>query len=295
MTTVVVEKLDVFKTHPLGKYLRRGMIPHIWCTGCGYGILMGEFLRAIDELGLDPDKIVIVSGIGCISRIPGYLNLDGLHVTHGRAIAVATGVKLANPDLHVVVFGGDGDLFAIGGNHFIHAARRNIEMTVICGNNFNYGMTGGQVAPTTPLQGRTTTSPYGNLENPFNLVYLAAAAGATYVARWTAIHVKWLRESIKKALMKKGFSFIEYISPCPEYYGRRNRMRDPLDWMRWFKEKSVIMNGIDPAKAELSMDRIVVGEFVDYERPGYVELLKQLERRVQESLKKRGIRTHARL
>lgn len=285
--------------HPLEEYTRKGMIPHIWCSGCGNGIILGEFIRAIkelrEELNYDLDKIVVISGIGCISRIPGYLNLDSYHSTHGRAIAVATGVKLAKPELKPVVIAGDGDLFAIGGNHFIHAARRNIDMMVVCSNNFNYGMTGGQFGPTTPLLSRTTTTPYGNPEHPFNLAYLAAAAGAVYVARWTAIHVKWIKDSFKKAILKKGFSFIEIISPCPEYYGRRNKMRDPMDWMRWFREKSIIMNGIDPAEAELSLNKIVVGEFIDYEKPEYAETVYQLSKKIRERLDREGKRTGVRL
>jgi len=228
--------------------------------------------------------MVVVSGIGCMGRIAGYLNMDSFHTTHGRPIAVATGIKLANPELQVAVISGDGDLFAIGGNHFIHAARRNIDMLVICSNNFNYGMTGGQVGPTTPLEAFTTTTPYGNIEHPFNLVHLAAASGAVYVARWTALHVRRLTESIKKALQKKGFKFIEVISPCPTLYGRYNKMGDPIQIMKWYKETSEIKHGIDPTEAEISSSRIVVGEFVDIEKPAYDELIRKLILNVQEKL-----------
>jgi len=259
--------------HPLEEYTRKGMIPHIWCAGCGNGIILTAFLKAVKELNLDMNKLVVVSGIGCIGRIAGYINVDAFHTTHGRAIAFALGVKLAKPELKTVVISGDGDLFAIGGNHFIHAARRNVDMTVICSNNFNYGMTGGQLGPTTPLKAYSTTSPYGNIEHPFNLVYLAAAAGAVYVARWTAVHPRRLKESIKKALTKKGFTFIEVISPCPTEYGRRNRMRDPVEYMRWLKSVSEIRHFIDPREAEISSDRIIVGEFVDIEKPEYTEML----------------------
>jgi len=210
--------------------------------------------------------------------------MDSFHTTHGRPIALATGIKLANPELQVAVISGDGDLFAIGGNHFIHAARRNMDMLVICSNNFNYGMTGGQVGPTTPLEAFTTTTPYGNIEHPFNLVHLAAASGAVYVARWTALHVRRLTESIKKALQKKGFKFIEVISPCPTLYGRYNKMGDPLQIMKWYKEASEIIHGIDPAEAEVSASRIVVGEFVDIEKPAYDELIRKLISDVQERL-----------
>ena len=270
--------------HPLAKYLRLDRFPSIWCAGCGCGIIMNCFVRAIDELGLEVDKMVVVSGIGCMGRVAGYLNIDSFHTTHGRPIALATGIKLANPELQVAVISGDGDLFAIGGNHFIHAARRNIDMLVICSNNFNYGMTGGQVGPTTPLEAFTTTTPYGNIEHPFNLVHLAAASGAVYVARWTALHVRRLTESIKKALQKKGFKFIEVISPCPTLYGRYNKMGDPLQIMKWYKEASEIIHGIDPAEAEVSASRIVVGEFVDAEKPTYDELVRKLISDVQERL-----------
>ncbi|MEM2536955.1 MAG: 2-oxoacid:ferredoxin oxidoreductase subunit beta [Candidatus Bathyarchaeia archaeon] len=259
--------------HPLAKYLRAAMMPHIWCPGCGNGIILNAFARALDELPLDLDKLVVVSGIGCIGRAAGYINVDSFHTTHGRPIAFATGVKLAKPDLEVVVISGDGDLFAIGGNHFIHAARRNIGIKVICANNFNYGMTGGQVGPTTPLEALTTTTPYGNIEHPFNLVHLAAASGATYVARWTTFHVRMLTMSIKKMLQRKGFSFIEVLSQCPEIYGRHNNMRTGLEMMEWFRRASVIANFSDPARAEITRDRIVVGEFVEMEKPTYEQLL----------------------
>src|SRR3989304_3020446 len=247
--------------HPFLKYLRSAMIPHIWCPGCGNGIILNSFVHALDELQADLDKLVVVSGIGCIGRTAGYTNTDSFHTTHGRALAFATGVKLANPELEVVVVSGDGDLFAIGGNHFIHAARRNMGIKVICANNFNYGMTGGQQGPTTPLEALTTTSPYGNVEHPFNLVHLAAASGAVYVARWTTLHVRRLTQSIKKALQKDGFCFIAVISPCPEIYGRYNKMRSGLEFMEWFKRASVVESFSDPAKADITSDRIVVGEF----------------------------------
>ncbi len=268
-------------THPLGKYLREKMIPHIWCEGCGNGIILNCFSRAIDELKIDLNKIVVVSGIGCIGRLSGYTNTDSYHTTHGRAIAFATGAKLANPELKVVIISGDGDLFAIGGNHFIHAARRNIDLQVICANNFNYGMTGGQYGPTTPLDAWTTTTPYGNIEHPFNLVHLAAASGAVYVSRWTTLHVRRLTESIKKALQKVGFSFIEVITPCPEIYGRRNKMGTGIDMMNWFKKASEVQHNYDPAEADITPERIIVGEFVDIEKPSYERLLREMIARVQ--------------
>lgn len=273
-------------SHPLEGFLRREMIPHIWCEGCGNGIILNCFVSALNELKFDLDKLVAVSGIGCIGRISGYVNTDSYHTTHGRAIAFATGVKLANPELKVVVISGDGDLFAIGGNHFIHAARRNIDVQVICANNFNYGMTGGQYGPTTPLKAWTTTTPYGNIEHPFNLIHLAAASGAVYVARWTALHVRRLTKSIKKALQKKGFSFIEVISPCPEIYGRRNKMGTGIDMMNWFQKVSEIKQGYDPAKAGITPERIIIGEFVDIEKPTYGQLLHGMTIQIQEKMRR---------
>jgi len=259
-------------THPFSKYLRSAMMPHIWCPGCGNGIVLNCFIHALDELQKDLDKLVVVSGIGCIGRTAGYVNTDSFHTTHGRAIAFATGVKLANPELDVVVISGDGDLFAIGGNHFIHAARRNIGIKVICANNFNYGMTGGQQGPTTPAEAYTTTTPYGNIEPPFNLVHLAAASGATYVARWTTLHVRRLTQSIKRMMQKDGFCFIEVVSPCPEIFGRRNKMKTGLEMMEWFRRASVVENFSDPSKAEITPERIVVGEFVNIEKISYEKL-----------------------
>jgi 2-oxoglutarate ferredoxin oxidoreductase subunit beta len=270
--------------HALGKYLRAERMPHIWCEGCGNGILLNCFLSALDELKLDLDKVVVVSGIGCIGRAAGYVKTDSFHTTHGRAIAFATGVKLANPELNVVVISGDGDLFAIGGNHFIHAARRNVDIKVICVNNFNYGMTGGQYGPTTPLEAWTTTTPYGNIERPFNLVHLATAAGAVYVARWTTLHVRRLKASIEKALQKEGFAFIEAVSPCPEIFDRYNKLGSAVDVMKWFKLISQIRSGTDPAKAEITKNEIAVGEFIDTEKPSYGRLLREMTDKVQKKL-----------
>jgi 2-oxoglutarate ferredoxin oxidoreductase subunit beta len=265
--------MDQELVHPFSKYLRSAMMPHIWCSGCGNGVVLNCFVHALDELQKDLDRLVVVSGIGCIGRSAGYLNTDSFHTTHGRAIAFATGAKLANPELDVVIISGDGDLFAIGGNHFIHAARRNIGIKVICANNFNYGMTGGQQGPTTPPEALTTTTPYGNIEHPFNLVHLAAASGATYVARWTTLHVRRLTQSIKRMLQKEGFCFIEVVSPCPEIFGRRNKMRTGLEMMEWFRRVSVVENFSDPSKAEITPEKIVVGEFVNVEKVSYERLL----------------------
>jgi 2-oxoglutarate ferredoxin oxidoreductase subunit beta len=267
--------------HPLQSFLRKGMIPHIWCRGCGNGIILNCFVKALDELNIDLNKVVVVSGIGCIGRISGYTNTDSFHTTHGRSIAFATGVKLAKPELKVAVISGDGDLFAIGGNHFIHAARRNMDIQVICANNFNYGMTGGQHGPTTPLEALAPTTPYGNIEHPFNLVHLAAGSGAVYVARWTVFHVRRLIESVKKALQKEGFSFIEAVTPCTEIYGRYNKMGTAVDMMKWLKEVSEIRHHYEPVKAEITPSKIIVGEFVDIEKPGYNRLLREMIAKAQ--------------
>jgi len=259
--------------HPLDELLRQDRLPHIWCPGCGLGTAMTCFVSALYKSCLDLDKTVVVSGIGCTGRVAGYVRLDSFHTTHGRAIPFATGLKLGNPDLKVIVFSGDGDLAGIGGNHFIHAARRNVDITVICVNNFNYGMTGGQLGPTTPLTARTSTSPRGNLEHPFNLPYLAAGSGAVYVARWTVLHVRRLEKAILQALEKKGFSFVEVISPCPTLYGRWNRLRDGLDNMRYYAEHSRIEHGADPGEVDIDLGgEIVVGKFVDIDKPVWGEL-----------------------
>jgi 2-oxoglutarate ferredoxin oxidoreductase subunit beta len=260
--------------NPVERYLRADRMPHIWCPGCGIGTTVNCFARAIDESGIDLDRLAIVSGIGCTGRVAGYTHLDSFHTTHGRAIPFATGLKLADPNLKVVVYSGDGDLIAIGGNHFIHAARRNVDMTVICVNNLTYGMTGGQVGPTTPEEAFTTTSPYGNYEEAFNLPYLAESSGAVYVARWTVYHVTQLKKSMREALGKKGFTFIEILSPCPTLYGRRNRRGDGLDELKDYKKRSVISNGADTKEVGMSFDgQIVVGKFVDRERPTLQEAM----------------------
>jgi 2-oxoglutarate ferredoxin oxidoreductase subunit beta len=273
--------MSVKLRHPLQSFLRKGMIPHIWCKGCGNGVILNCFVKALDELNIDLNKVVVVSGIGCIGRISGYTNTDSFHTTHGRPIAFATGVKLAKPELKVAVISGDGDLFAIGGNHFIHAARRNMDIQVICANNFNYGMTGGQHGPTTPLEALVPTTPYGNIEHPFNLVHLAAGSGAVYVARWTVFHVRKLIESIKKALQKEGFSFIEVVTPCTEIYGQYNKMGTAVDMMKWLMKTSEIRHHYDPVKAEITPSKIIVGEFVDIEKPGYNRLLREMIGKVQ--------------
>ena len=259
-------------TNPVLDYLRMDRIPHIWCPGCGLGTVVNCFVRAIKNCGIERNLISVVSGIGCTGRMAGYLKLDSFHTTHGRPIPFATGLKLANPKLKVIVCSGDGDLFSIGGNHFIHAARRNTDMTIICVNNFTYGMTGGQVTPTTPIEAIASTTPYGNTEDPFNLPHLADSAGAVYVARWTTFHVRQSIKAIKEAVQKSGFSFVEIISPCPTHYGRRNKLGDGLEMMRAFKEQSTVKNGADTREVGLDFKGgIVCGKFIDRERPTYLE------------------------
>lgn len=221
------------------EYIRVRNFPHIWCAGCGDGIVLKSLIRCMKKLGISKDDAVMVSGIGCSSRTPGYVDINTLHTTHGRALAFATGVKLADPRLHVIVVTGDGDAAAIGGNHFIHAARRNIDITCLIYNNYIYGMTGGQVSPTTPRGSKASTAPYGNLEPSFNISGLAQAAGASLVARGDVYHIQQLDRLIAAALEKKGFSVVEIISPCPTAYGRRNRMATPVDLMNWLRDNVV--------------------------------------------------------
>ncbi len=258
--------------NPVEQFLRMDRMPHIWCPGCGVGTSVNCFARAVIQAGIPENDLTVVSGIGCTGRVAGYLKLDSFHTTHGRAIPFATGLHLSNPKLKVVVYSGDGDLLAIGGNHFMHAARRNMDLLVICVNNFNYAMTGGQVAPTTPLTARLTTMPYGNYEEPFNLPYLADSCGAVYVARWTSYHVRQVSKSIKEALGKKGFRFIEILAPCPTLYSRRNRLGDGLRQMKYYKEASKVDNGGDTREAGLTFQgEIIVGKFVERERPTFIE------------------------
>ena len=267
--------------HPLEDFLRMDRMPHIWCSTCGLGTMLTAFIAAVQESGLPRADIAVVSGIGCTGRSAGYLKLDSFHTTHGRALPFATGLKLANPKLKVVIISGDGDLVSIGGNHLIHAARRNLDLTVICVNNFNYAMTGGQVAPTTPETALMTTAPYGSFEHPFNIPFLVDSCGATYVARWTALHVRQLTVAFKEALLHKGFSFVEVISPCPTVYGRRNRLGSGLDLMKFYREHSVTKNGCDTREVDIRFQQdIIVGRFVQKEKPTFLDSMEAQMRRV---------------
>ena len=258
------------------KYLRKDRLPNIFRAGCGNGIVMNTFFNGMEMAQISMEDVVMVSGIGCSSRIPGYVKCDSLHTTHGRPISFATGLKLANPDMNVVVFSGDGDTAAIGGNHLIHGARRNMDLTVICINNSIYGMTGGQISPTSPHGSYGSTAPYGSLENPFDLSKLVTAAGASYVARWTTAHPLQLSSAIKKGLKNRGFSFIEVVSQCPTYFGRKNRMRSPIDMMRWMKEESVVKRKADGMDESELVGKIIVGDFHKKEAPEFTERICQL-------------------
>ena len=266
------EKGKIEEKHPMEPLLRMDRLPHIWCPGCGIGLAVTAFVSALNKLELDLDKMCVVSGIGCTGRVAGYIKLDSFHTTHGRAIPFATGIKVGNPDLKVVVFSGDGDLVSIGGNHFIHAARRNIDITVILLNNFIYAMTGGQVAPTTPVTAYTTTSPFGNFEAPSNIPQLAEAAGAVYVARWTVLHVRRLVKSIVEAINKPGFSVVEVVAPCSMYYSRINRLGEGIDMMRFYHEHTMIRHGEPTENLDINYQKkIIVGKFVERERPVFLE------------------------
>lgn len=264
------------------KYLRVGKLPHIWCPGCGHGIVTQAIIRAIDEVGLDTEKTVIVSGIGCSSRASGYMNFDTLHTTHGRAIPFATGIKMANPDLKVILISGDGDAAAIGGNHLIHAARRNVDMTAICFNNNIYGMTSGQYSPLTPMGSYASTAPYGMVERSFDLCDLVSGAGGTFVGRSTTYHARHLTNVIKEALTHKGFSFVDALSQCPTYYGRRNKMRTALDMMNWFKDRSVPVSSWDKMSAEERADKFPIGVLRKLEAPELTEVYAKLIERARE-------------
>ncbi|QSX06791.1 2-oxoacid:ferredoxin oxidoreductase subunit beta [Sedimentibacter sp. zth1] len=257
------------------KYYRDGKLPHIWCPGCGHGILLNALVRAIDNLGLDKDNVCVVSGIGCSSRATGYIDFNTLHTTHGRAIAYATGVKHANPDMTVIVVTGDGDCSAIGGNHLIHACRRNIDITTICFNNNIYGMTGGQFSPTTPTGDFATTAPHGNVDRTFDLCSLAQGAGATYVGRATAYHATQLTTLIENGIKNKGFSFIEGISVCPTNYGRKNKKGDSVKMLTYLKD-NCIDKKIADKKPELVENKIIIGELYNNPSPEYTECYKTI-------------------
>ncbi|MDD2643440.1 MAG: 2-oxoacid:ferredoxin oxidoreductase subunit beta [Methanobacteriaceae archaeon] len=265
------------KQSPFLKYLREDRLPHIFCPGCGNGMVMNAFFKALEGTDIDFDNIAMVSGIGCSSRIPGYVKCDSLHTTHGRALPFATGLKVGNPDLDVIVFTGDGDGASIGGNHLIHAARRNINLTVICVNNNIYGMTGGQISPTSPKGSYATTAPYGSKDVPFNLSELVVAAGASYVARWTSTNPLQLVNSIKKGLNTNGFAFIEVVTQCPTYYGRKNKMKTATSMFEYLKENSINKRKADKMTPEEIEDKIIIGEFINRQEPEFTDNVQKLD------------------
>ena len=265
----------------IDKYIRQSALPHIWCPGCGNGILLAALLRAIDKQQLEQKKTVIVSGIGCSSRASGYMNFNTIHTAHGRALPFATGIKLANPELNVIVITGDGDSTAIGGNHFIHACRRNIDITTVIFNNNIYGMTGGQYSPLSPSGTIATTSPYGHLERPFDIAALAIAAGSTYVARGTAYHAVQLTDLIAKGIANKGFSVIDAITQCPISFGRKNKMGGPAQMMQWQKDHAVMVAAAAKMKPEELAGKFVIGELHKSDAPEYTAEYDKMIARLQ--------------
>lgn len=258
------------------KYYRTELLPHIWCPGCGNGIVLRAIVKAIDNLGLNQDDVCIVSGIGCSSRATGYLDFNTVHTTHGRALAFATGIKFANPELKVIVITGDGDCAAIGGNHLIHAARRNIDITTIVFNNNIYGMTGGQYSPTTPTGDKGTTAPYGNIDPNFDLCELAKSAGATYVSRSTVYGANMIIKQVEEGIKNKGFSFIEALTVCPTYYGRKNKKGNASEMIEHIKDISVNVNAYSKLPEEKKLGKLVVGELYRAEREEYTEKYSRL-------------------
>ena len=266
--------------HELLHYLRQEILPTVYCPGCGCGQVLNAFVNALDELEIDPKNIISVTGIGCSSWIPSpYLKCDTLHTTHGRAVAFATGVKVIRPKSQVIVIAGDGDLAGIGGNHLIHAARRNVGLAVFLVNNYIYGMTGGQVSPTTPFGVPTTTTPYDNVEYPMRIAELVAAAGANYVARWTTYHIRKLTTAMKKALRKDGFSLIEIISQCPVSYGRRVGLSDGVALLEHFRKSSVTVSKAKTMSEQELEEKIVVGTLVERDRIEFTESLRRINER----------------
>lgn len=264
------------------KYLRPNKkFPHVWCPGCGIGIVMGALVRAIERKGLSKDDIVLISGIGCSGRMSTYLDFNTLHTTHGRALAFATGIKLAKPRLTVIVVMGDGDATAIGGNHLIHACRRNIDLTAIIINNYIYGMTGGQYSPTTPMDKKASTAQYGSIEKPFDICKLVEACGATFVARGTTYRANMLDPLFERAIDRKGFSVVEAMSQCPVQYGRLNKLGSPVDMMLWYRDNAVPIAAFKEIPVGEIGERFPIGVFVDRDEPGYVGRYKEIIKKSQ--------------
>ena len=281
MSTVVKEK-DKQKSDVILQYLRpRKSMPTVWCAGCGNGIVMSAIIRAVDNLGLDKDNVVMVSGIGCSSRMPIYLDFNALHTTHGRALGFATGVKFARPELKVIVVTGDGDALAIGGNHFIHACRRNIDITAVLINNNIYGMTGGQGSPTTPAHAFSTTTPYGNAEKQFDPCTLAQAAGASFVGRGTVYHTPQLERLIMQAIEHRGFSLVEVISNCHTYFGRLNKQGDAVTMITDFKDRAVPLAKAQKMTAEELTGKYVIGLLHKEEKTEFCQVYDEVVARMK--------------
>lgn len=253
----------------IDKYFRAGRLPHIWCPGCGNGIVTGAIVKAIDKMALAKDDVAVVSGIGCSSRASGYLDFNTVHSAHGRALPFATGIKLSEPRLKVIVITGDGDATAIGGNHFIHAARRNIDLTVIVYNNNIYGMTGGQYSPLTPTNSKATTAPYGTVDRPFDVTELAKGAGATFVARATTFHTQVLTDVVMQGIQHEGFSIIEAITACPISFGRQNKLGAAPNMMKWQQEHGVLLTAYEKLPEEQKEDKFPIGILYKKTAPEY--------------------------
>ena len=260
-------------------YIRQRFLPHMWCPGCGHGTVLNSLLRAVEQLGMSKNEIVMVSGIGCSSRISGYVDFHTLHTLHGRALAFATGVKLSKPELNVIVPMGDGDALAIGGNHFIHAARRNIDMTAIVMNNRIYGMTGGQYSPMSGVGIHATTAPFTNIDRDFDVVEMALAAGATFVARSTTYHAQQATDLIKQAILHEGFSVVEVLSQCPTHFGRKNKQGDAAEMMERYKNMTV---PVGSKKKEADPSLIERGIFVQKDAPEYCQ---EYDKIIQQAMK----------
>ena len=272
-------------TKLIHKYLRHDKkFPHVWCPGCGIGIMLGALIRAIDRIGFEKDEVVLVSGIGCSGRLPVYVDFNTLHTTHGRALTFATGVKLAKPSLKVIVIMGDGDAVAIGGNHFIHAARRNIDVTSIILNNSIYGMTGGQSSPTTPYGMKSSTTVYSNIEQDFKISELAITAGAVFVGRGTVYQARLLDNLIEKAILKPGFSVVEVVAHCHTQYGKQNRLGTAVEMMEWQRDHAVTVEKATTLKPEQLQDKIIIGVLVDKELPVYQNEYEKIRERAKAAI-----------
>ena len=269
--------------HLIYQYLRHDKrFPHVWCPGCGNGVILGSLIRTIHKLGLSKDEVVLVSGIGCAGRLPVYVDFNTLHTSHGRALTFATGIKLAKPDLKVIVIMGDGDATAIGGSHLIHAARRNVDLAAIIVNNNIYGMTGGQYSPTTPYGLRATTAPHGHVEHAFNITRLVEAAGGAFVARGTVFHVNLLDRLLEQAIRKKGFGVVETMSSCPTHFNKINQLGSAVDSMRWLKDHALPVQKAATMTPQELAGKFRIGVLSDRDIPDYQTEYEQVRKRAKQ-------------